>query len=120
MPSRKVCGSVTAFLDHAEGQLFALLGRNVERAENPIPDRQAIAEVLVEVSRIGGVVHLMMRGAEEDPPDHAAERDPQMRVLQMHIGVDEDHQQQVLVGDRELVNGFAERVAHRRRWRRPC
>jgi hypothetical protein len=28
------------------------------------------------VLRIGRVMHLMMRGADEDPPEHAAERDP--------------------------------------------
>jgi hypothetical protein len=33
-------------------------------------------------------VHLMMRGADEDAPEHAAERNPHVRMLEMHISVD--------------------------------
>src|SRR6185437_6060978 len=49
----------------AEVQLFALRLGNVERSEHPIPERQATAEVLVEVLRIVGVMYLMVRRANE-------------------------------------------------------
>ena len=35
---------------------------------------------------IGGVMDLMMRGAEKEPPPDSAERNPELRMLQMSNG----------------------------------
>src|SRR5439155_24250527 len=44
-----------------EAQPLLLARRNVQRAEEPVPKRQAGPEVLVEVNRVVGVVDLVMR-----------------------------------------------------------
>ena len=93
-----------------EYQRLALLCRHVERAEHPVPQRQATAVILVEVLWIGRVVHLVVRGRHENAPERAAERNPHVRVLQVDIGVDEQHQDNVGVGERVLIGGIAEHV----------
>ena len=42
-------------------------------------------------------MYLMMRGADEDAPQDAAERDPHVRMLEVHIGVNEQHQDDVRI-----------------------
>ena len=51
-------------------------------------------------------MHLMMRGADEDAPEHAAERNPHVRMLD--VGVNEQHQDDVRI--RQLIGGLAEHV----------
>src|SRR5262249_54166130 len=51
-------------------------------------------------------MHLMMRGADEDAPEHAAERNPHVRMLD--VGVNEQHQDDVRI--RQLIGGLAEYV----------
>ena len=53
---------------------------------------------------------LMMRRAHKQAAQYPTERDPQMRVLQMNIGVDEEHKDDVVVGQGILIRGFAEEV----------
>src|SRR6185437_16341506 len=87
----------------AESELLALLRRHIERPEHPVPEREAAAEILVEVLRILRVVHLMMRRADEDTAGEPAERDPHMRVLQVDVSVDEQHQDDAGIGERKLM-----------------
>src|SRR5262245_66656702 len=91
-----------------EGLAF-LLG-HVERTEHPVPQRKAGAEVLVEVLWVGRMVHLVVRRTDEDAPEHAAERDPHVRVLQMYVRVNEENQDDVGVGERILIRGLAKHV----------
>ena len=112
-----VCAS--GWPGEAEGEGLARLLRHIERAEHPVPQRKARTEVLVEVLRIGRVMHLMMRGADEDAPEHAAERNPHVRMLEMHIGVNKQHQDQEPMSYRRVKIGLGvpgrgcfERVLH--------
>ncbi len=94
----------------AEAQLLASPGGKVEGAEQPIPDREAAAQVLVEVDRIAGVMDLMMRGAHDQPAQRAAQRDPHVRMLQVGVAVDEQHQQDVGLRQRVLSGRLSEHV----------
>jgi hypothetical protein len=91
----------------AELQFLALFRRHVQRAEDPVPQRKATAQVLVEVRRIGRVMNLMMRGAQENAAERAAEDDPDMRMLQVHVQMDERDQHDVGAGQRILISGGA-------------
>src|SRR2546421_2455005 len=69
----------------AKRQCLGLSLRHMQRAEQPVPDREAASEVLVEVQRIVRMMDLVMRRAQEYAARHAGERNPQMRVLEVHI-----------------------------------
>jgi hypothetical protein len=55
----------------------------VERAEDPVPNRQAAAEILVEVLRVGRVVNLVVRRTYDHATERTGHRDPEMRMLEM-------------------------------------
>src|SRR5580704_485461 len=74
----------------AEGQDFAFAMRHVEGPERPVPDRQAVAEIAIEMDRVRRVVDLMVRRADEDAPEAGAETDPDVGMLQMNGREDED------------------------------
>src|SRR3954466_4884477 len=93
---------------HAKAERLRLLPPHTERAEQPIPDREAAAEILVEVKRVVRVMDLMVRGREEDAPREPGEGDPEMRVLEMYIDVHEQHQDDVGIVDGEERNRLAE------------
>src|SRR5262249_26927938 len=60
--------------------------------------------------RIGRMMDLMMRGTYENVPEPTAERNPYMRVLEMHIGVNEQHQDEVGIVQGVLIGGLTEHV----------
>src|SRR5437762_2223665 len=66
-----------------EAQLLSLPAGDVQRPEQPIPDAQTKSEVLVEMDRIGRVMDLMVRRAQEQATPDAREDDPEMRMLQV-------------------------------------
>ena len=68
---------------NAEGEILPIAVRNVERAEQPVPKRQAAAEILVEVPWVVRVMNLMMRRTEDDATQPTGHWDPQMRMLEM-------------------------------------
>jgi hypothetical protein len=82
----------------------------MKRAEQPVPHRKAASEVLVEVGRVGGMVHLMVRRAEKDTAGQPAKRNPQMRMLEMDIDMDEDDQDQVRVGQHIMIDRGPNRI----------
>src|SRR5688500_1975412 len=79
----RICGP---WLD-AEGQLLAFALRDMQSAEQPVEDADRVAEVLVEVNGIGGVMDLVMGRAEEKLAPKASKRDPDVGVVQVADGV---------------------------------
>src|SRR5712671_1013885 len=66
------------------------------------------------------MMDLMMRWAHENTAQQTAERNPQMRMLQMHVSVDEDDEDDVRIRQRILMGRVAEEIignAIRRRGR---
>ena len=57
---------------------------------------------------IARVVNLMMRRTHEQMAEPSGERDPQLGVLQMHIEINEEHQDDVVLGKHVLMRGLAE------------
>ena len=51
-----------ALVADAKHNGFARLGGNCERAERPVPEGKGKAEVLVEMSGVGGVMELVVGG----------------------------------------------------------
>src|SRR5262249_10844629 len=62
-----------------ETQLGALR-RHMKRPVEPVPERQLEAAVHAPVVGIGAVVDLVVRRTDEEMPEPAAERDPDMPV----------------------------------------
>jgi len=91
--STPLCSWLSAPRPNSNASCFL---RNAKRAESPIPQRKAVAEILVEVVRVRGVMNLMMRRALDQVAEPAARRNPDMRVPKM--------QQRHAVGEQHHVN----------------
>ena len=94
---------------HAERQLLALPGGDMQRAEHPVPDGQAASHVPVEVDWIGGVVNLMVGWADEKRPSNSGESDPEVGVVQVCKQVGKDHDDRIAARDDKLRRLLAER-----------
>src|SRR5215210_3928120 len=73
------CGdrvNVGFLLIDPEVQFFRFFLGNVERAEQPVPDGKAAAEILIEMNRVAGVMHLVMGRAQKYAAQQASERNP--------------------------------------------
>ncbi len=57
--------------------------RNFERSEESVPDCEHAAKIAIVMTRIVGVMDLMMRRAQDDAAPSAPKRDPELRMLEM-------------------------------------
>src|SRR5882757_7619567 len=62
---------------------FAACCGNAKRTESPIPDRQSVTQIAIEVPWIAGVVNLMMGGTVDDVAQPAGRGDPNARMTQV-------------------------------------
>ncbi len=85
----------------------------MQRAEQPVPDSETAAEVLVEVDRIGRMMDLMMRRADQKAAPDTGERDPEAGVVQVRQQIGKDDNDGIATGDDELRRLLAEGVIHR-------
>src|SRR5689334_14520446 len=73
-----------------ETNMFIVPLRDMQRAKQPVPERKAGAEILVEMNGIARMVNLVMRRAQEYPPGQTGAGNPELRMLQMaperHVG----------------------------------
>lgn len=61
---------------------LALTGQ-IQRPEQPVPERENVSEVLVHVAGLGAVVHLVQGRAHEDVLQTRTPREPHVRMLQI-------------------------------------
>ena len=91
---------------------FARLGGDRERAERPVPEGERKAEVLVEMSGIGGVMQLVMGGTMQDATGDSGEGDPHVGVPQVTVGQEKRHREDIAVQQGEGAHARAKRVGH--------
>src|SRR6187455_2332017 len=98
-----------ALASEPELDLLALV-RHIERAEYPVPQRQAEAEVLAVVPWRGAVMDLVMRRALDDVAEPAADGQPDVAVAQMEDRQEEHEEDDVGFEQRHRLRRFAEQV----------
>ena len=94
----------------SEGRDLAFGRRNVQGPEHPVPQREAASQILVEMRRIARVVNLMMGRAHEQPAQPSGKCNPDLRMLQVNINIDEEHEDDVVLREPVLMSGPAQEV----------
>lgn len=99
--------------------------RHIQRAEQRIPNRKRIPEVLVEMFPVNAVVDLMLRGTDEDIAQDRPVRQPDMGMPQLvratieqeckHIDAEQSHEMRVLMIHDHIDAGDQLRHYHLRR-----
>jgi hypothetical protein len=93
-----------------KGRDLAFGRRNVQGPEHPVPQREAASQILVEMRRIARVVNLMMGRAHEQPAQPSGKCDPDLRMLQVDVNIDEEHEDDVVLRDPVLMGAPAQQV----------
>ena len=93
-----------------KGQRHLLAVGQEEGTEQPIPQGERAAQILVEVGSVGRVVDLMVRGTQEQLPPHPGEGNPEMRVLKRRQEHERGEHQDIGAADREVSGRAAEAI----------
>jgi hypothetical protein len=105
---QRIC--VRAIRLDSEGRDLAFGRRNVQGPEHPVPQREAASQILVEMRRIARVVNLMMGRAHEQPAQPSGKCNPDLRMLQVDVNIDEEHEDDVVLREPVLMSGPAQEV----------
>src|SRR5262249_4182566 len=98
---------------HSEFQFRRLPAGHLQGSETPIPNRQAAAEILVEMNGVAGVMKLMMRGPHQQATPRTGGENKKVRVLKVDREKKEAEKNQIGPANGKHLQRLAQQVVQR-------